>query len=230
MPYKILVVEDDPKIQKIIVDSLLKEGYLVSASSNGRDALQKAQSEFPDLVILDLRLPEIDGLEVCRRLRSTRLVPVIIVSARGEEADKVAGFTLGADDYITKPFSPTELLLRVKAVMRRVWEHMEGTEQDRVSAHGLDIDRVCRSVKLEGKPVELTAREFDLLWILATHPNRVFSRDQLLNLVWKDEFEADSATVTVLIRRLRQKLEKKPDHPEVIKTVWGVGYKFQSFT
>ncbi len=230
MPYKILVVEDDPKIQKIIVDSLLKEGYQVSASSNGRDALQKAQSEFPDLVILDLRLPEIDGLEVCSRLRKARTVPVIIVSARGEETDKVAGFTLGADDYITKPFSPTELLLRVKAVMRRVREHTEGTEQDRVSAHGLDIGRLCRSVKLEGKPVELTAREFDLLWILATHPNRVFSRDQLLNLVWKDEFEADPATVTVLIRRLRQKLEKKPDNPEIIKTVWGVGYKFQSFT
>lgn len=227
MPYKILVVEDDPKIQKIIVQSLLKEGYLVFACSNGLEALEKARSENPDLVILDLRLPEIDGLEICRRLRKTGSVPIIIVSARGEEADKVAGFTLGADDYVTKPFSPTELLLRVNAVLRRVKERSE-TEQDRVCVRGLSIDRSCRSVELNGKPVELTAREFDLLWILATHPNRVFSRLQLLDLVWKDELEADPATVTVLIRRLRQKLENKPDNPEIIKTVWGVGYKFQA--
>lgn len=227
MRYKILVVEDDPKIQKIIVQSLLKEGYLVSASSNGLEALQKAQSETPDLVILDLRLPGMDGLDVCRRLHKTRSVPVIIVSARGEESDKVAGFTLGADDYVTKPFSPTELLLRVNAVLRRVKERSE-TEQERVSVRSLSIDRSCRSVELDGKPVELTAREFDLLWILSTHPNRVFSRDQLLDLIWKDELEADPATVTVLIRRLRQKLEKKPDNPDIIKTVWGVGYKFQT--
>jgi len=228
MSYKILVVEDDPKIQKVIAQSLLKEGYLVSTSASGREALEKAQSEAPDLVILDLRLPEIDGLEVCRRLRTKTTVPVIIVSARGEEADKVAGFTLGADDYLTKPFSPTELLLRVNAVLRRVREHTEGTEQNRISLSGLLIDRSCRLVELEGKPVELTAREFDILWILAAHPNRVYSREQLLHLAWKDEFEADTATVTVLIRRLRQKLEKRPDHPEIIKTVWGVGYKFQA--
>lgn len=227
MPYKILVVEDDLKIQKIIVDSLRKEGYIVSSSSSGREALLKAQSESPDLIILDLRLPEIDGLEVFRRLRKTGSVPVIIVSARGEEADKVAGFTLGADDYVTKPFSPTELLLRVNAVLRRTRERKEEAHE-RIFLHNLLIDRGSRSVELEGKSVDLTAREFDLLWILASHSNRVFSRDQLLNLVWKDEFETDPATVTVLIGRLRQKLEKKPDHPELIKTVWGVGYKFQA--
>lgn len=228
MPYKILVVEDDIKIQKIIADSLQREGYAVSSCSNGREALRKAQSESPDLIILDLRLPELDGLEVCRRIRKTGSVPLIIVSARGEESDKVAGFTLGADDYITKPFSPTELLLRVNAVLRRTREHREENRQERIFTHSLIIDRSSRSVELEGRPVGLTAREFDLLWILASNPNRVFSRDQLLNLVWKDEFETDPATVTVLVGRLRQKLEKKPDSPELIKTVWGVGYKFQA--
>lgn len=228
MIYKILVVEDDMKIQKIIIESLQKEGYLVSSSSNGQDALLKAHSESPDLVILDLRLPEIDGLEVCRRLRKVKSVPIIIVSARCEEADKVAGFTLGADDYITKPFSPTELVLRVNAVLRRVREHAEVIHQEQVMLRGLFIDRGSRTVKLEGRTIDLTAREFDLLWILVGHPNRVFSRDQLLNLVWKDDFESEPATVTVLIGRLRQKLEKKPENPELIKTVWGVGYKFQS--
>ncbi|MCL6479100.1 MAG: response regulator transcription factor [Peptococcaceae bacterium] len=228
MPYRILVVEDDVKIQKIIVESLHREGYIVSSSSSGWEALQKAEAESPDLVILDLRLPEMDGFEVCRRLRNTGSVPVIIVSARGEEADKVAGFTFGADDYITKPFSPTELILRVNAVLRRVREHKDENWQERIFLRNLLIDRGSRPVKLEGKPIELTAREFDLLWILATHPNRVFSRDQLLNLVWKDEYETDPATVTVFISRLRQKLEKKPETPELIKTVWGVGYKLQS--
>jgi len=140
----------------------------------------------------------------------------------------VAGFTLGADDYITKPFSPTELVLRVNAVLRRVREHAEVIRQEQVMLRGLSIDRGSRTVKLEGRTIDLTAREFDLLWIMVGHPNRVFSRDQLLNLVWKDDFESEPATVTVLIGRLRQKLEKKPENPELIKTVWGVGYKFQS--
>ncbi|MCL4424526.1 MAG: response regulator transcription factor [Firmicutes bacterium] len=227
MSASILVVEDDPKIQKIIVQTLRKEGYRVLTSGDGREAIQKARAERPDLVLMDLRLPEMDGLEVCRELRKEGPLPIIIVSARGEEADKVAGFTLGADDYITKPFSPTELLLRVKAVLRRVQDHQAQQGQERIRIRGLFIDRSSRMVEMEGKPVELTAREFDLLWTLASRPNRVFSREQLLDLVWKDEFGADPATVTVLIRRLRQKLEKEPENPDYIKTVWGVGYKMQ---
>lgn len=227
MSASILVVEDDPKIQKIIVQTLRKEGYRVLTSGDGLDAIQKARAERPDLVLMDLRLPEMDGLEVCRELRKEGSLPIIIVSARGEEADKVAGFTLGADDYITKPFSPTELLLRVKAVLRRVQDHRAEQGQERIRIRGLLIDRSSRTVEVDGKPVELTAREFDLLWTLASRPNRVFSREQLLDLVWKDEFGADPATVTVLIRRLRQKMEKEPDNPEYIKTVWGVGYKMQ---
>lgn len=227
MPASILVVEDDPRIQKIIVQTLRKEGYQILTSSDGTDALQKVRAGRPDLILLDLRLPGMDGLEVCRELRKEGSLPIIIVSARGEEVDKVAGFTLGADDYITKPFSPTELLLRVKAVLRRVQEHRDQSGQERIRLRGLVIDRISRTVEVGGKPVELTAREFDLLWILAGRPNRVFSREQLLDLVWKDEFDADPATVTVLIRRLRQKLEKEPDNPEYIKTVWGVGYKMQ---
>ncbi|MCL4424513.1 MAG: response regulator transcription factor [Firmicutes bacterium] len=227
MPASVLVVEDDPRIQKIIVQTLRKEGYQILTSSDGTDALQKVRAGRPDLILLDLRLPGMDGLEVCRELRKEGSLPIIIVSARGEEVDKVAGFTLGADDYITKPFSPTELLLRVKAVLRRVQEHRDQSGQERIRLRGLVIDRISRTVEVGGKPVELTAREFDLLWILAGRPNRVFSREQLLDLVWKDEFDADPATVTVLIRRLRQKLEKEPDNPEYIKTVWGVGYKMQ---
>lgn len=227
MPYRILVVEDDDRIKKIIVESLEREGYIISTCSNGREALEIAPAYSPDLVILDLRLPEVDGLEVCRHIRKTGLTPIIIVSARAEESDKVAGFTLGADDYVTKPFSPTELVLRVNAVLRRVKDQPAEKTREKVQQGGLSIDRGSRTVHLDGNTVDLTAREFDLLWTLASHPNRVFSRNQLLNLVWEDDFDAEPATVTVLIGRLRQKLEKKQDDPVLIKTVWGVGYKFQ---
>lgn len=227
MTTKILVVEDDPRIREAITRILSCEGYQVITSTGGWEALTRVQKESPDLVILDLWLPDLDGLEVCRQLRAKYAIPVIIVSARGEEADKIAGFTLGADDYVTKPFSLAELVLRVKAVLRRVQGSDPWKGREVIRVRGLVIDRASRTVELNGVPVNLTAREFDLLWVLASHPNRVFSRDQLLNLVWKDEFGADPATVTVLIRRLRQKLEKDPEKPEFIKTVWGVGYKFQ---
>lgn len=227
MALRILVVEDDLKIQRVITRVLTNAGYQVMTSLNGQEALSRVKAEAPDLVILDLWLPDIDGLEVCRDLRSMSTVPVIILSARGDEADKIAGFTLGADDYVTKPFSPAELVLRVKAVLRRAREQVQRQARERLEIRGLVIDQASRVVELDGAPLNLTAREFDLLWILATHPNRVFSRDQLLRLVWQNEFGADPATVTVLIRRLRQKIEKDPEKPEFIKTVWGVGYKFQ---
>jgi len=230
MALRILVVEDDLKIQRVIARVLTNAGYQVMTSFSGQEALSRVKAETPDLVILDLWLPDIDGLEVCRDLRSKSTVPVIILSARGDEANKIAGFTLGADDYVTKPFSPAELVLRVKAVLRRAREQVQRQERERLEIRGLVIDRASRVVELDGAPLNLTAREFDLLWILATHPNRVFSRDQLLRLVWQDEFGADPATVTVLIRRLRQKIEKDPEKPEFIKTVWGVGYKFQGLT
>jgi len=230
MALRILVVEDDLKIQRVIARVLTNAGYQVMTSFSGQEALSRVKAETPDLVILDLWLPDIDGLEVCRDLRSKSTVPVIILSARGDEANKIAGFTLGADDYVTKPFSPAELVLRVKAVLRRARELVQRQERERLEIRGLVIDRASRVVELDGAPLNLTAREFDLLWILATHPNRVFSRDQLLRLVWQDEFGADPATVTVLIRRLRQKIEKDPEKPEFIKTVWGVGYKFQGLT
>lgn len=227
MASKILVVEDDLKIQRVITQVLTNAGYQVINSLNGQEALSRVKAEAPDLVILDLWLPDMDGLEVCSDLRSTSTVPVIILSARGDEADKIAGFTLGADDYVTKPFSPAELVLRVKAVLRRAREQVQRQARERLEIRGLVIDQASRVVELDGVPLNLTAREFDLLWVLATHPNRVFSRDQLLRLVWQNEFGADPATVTVLIRRLRQKIEKDPEKPEFIKTVWGVGYKFQ---
>lgn len=202
-----------------------REGYQVSTATNGEEALRLAEREQPDLIILDLMLPRVDGFEVCRRLRAYTNTPIIILSAKGDEVDKVTGFRLGVDDYLTKPFSPMELVLRVKAVLRRTRAKDEG-QALRIVYPGLEMDLRTREVKVRGQPVSLTAREFDLLWLMASHPFQVFSREQLFTRIWGEEYLQDENTVTVMIRRLRSKIEQDPDNPAIIVTVWGVGYKF----
>lgn len=223
---RILIVDDEPKIRRVIEQALCKEGFQCFQAGDGLEALRVFQVTAADLVILDLMLPELDGFEVCRRLRAIRPVPVIIVSVRGELVDKVVGFTLGIDDYITKPFSPAELVLRVKAVLRRTYQSQKTTVSDVIKVGGLTIDAVQRGVWLDGFEVTLTAREFDLLWLLASQPGRVFTKEQLIEEVWGLDYLGDDNVVPVLVRRLREKVEVDPARPQYIQTVWGVGYRF----
>lgn len=224
---KILVVDDDPKILKVIEHSLRREGYQIFTAADGEQALHLAEKVRPGLIILDLMLPKLDGFEVCRRIKTLQDTPVIILSARGEEMDKVVGFTLGADDYQTKPFSPTELLMRVRAVLRRYGPTASRIgRQESITCGDLFIDSRTRTVQVRGNEVELTAKEFDLLWHLAQGSSQVFTRQQLLESLWEPDFYGDENTLTVHIRRLREKIEEDSNKPRFIKTVWGVGYKF----
>ncbi len=228
----ILVVDDEASIRDVLTRYLEREGYAVEVAADGPGALEAAAQVSPDLIVLDLMLPGLDGLEVCHRLRMQSTVPIIMLTARDEEADKVRGFTTGADDYLTKPFSPAELVLRVKAVLRRV-EAAQSPPQSlgNVLRFGrLVIAPAFRRTELAGRVVDLSAREFDLLCFLASHPGQVFTRNQLLKQVWDYDYYGDSSTVTVHISRLREKLEPDPTHPQYIKTIWGVGYKFEPST
>lgn len=220
----ILVVEDEPKIREIVRVYLERDGFSVEEAEDGEQALRKAKEVDPRLVILDLMLPGVDGWEVCRQIRRTSDVPIIMLTARGEEADRVAGLELGADDYVPKPFSPRELVARVKAVLRRARGERE---RGQVLQYGdLVIDLACRRVVCRGCEVPLTPREFDLLWFLAKAPGRVFTREVLLEQVWGYEYPGDTRTVDAHIKNLREKLG--PTGSQFIRTVWGVGYKFQS--
>jgi DNA-binding response OmpR family regulator len=227
---KVLVVDDDPKILKVVDHSLRREGYEIYTAADGEQAVEMAGRIKPDLIVLDLMLPKLNGFEVCRKIKNGRDVPIIILSARGDEIDKIMGFTLGVDDYQTKPFSPAELLMRVKAVLRRSANAVtEGQPKGEPLAYpGLQVNRSKREVITHGSAVELTAKEFELLWLLASHPNQVFTRAQLLEQIWDISFLGEENTVTVHIRRLREKIEKDPGQPEFIKTIWGVGYKFET--
>ncbi|MBI4674312.1 MAG: response regulator transcription factor [Chloroflexi bacterium] len=225
---KVLVVDDEPQILDVVTKYLVRDGFQVSMARDGETALAAFNVNKPDLVVLDLMLPKVDGLEVFRRLRTVSAVPVIMLTAKGEEADRIVGLELGADDYITKPFSPRELSARVKAVLRRATIGTVLETGDRVLVRGaLRVDPRARSVLAQDKEVELTSKEFDLLWFLAAHPGQVFTRAQLLDHVWGYEFYGDSSTVTVHIRRLREKIEQDPANPHYLSTVWGVGYKFE---
>lgn len=225
---RILVVDDEPRILEVVQRYLVREGFQVTTSRDGESALASFNASNPDLIILDLMLPKIDGLEVFRRLRLKSPVPVIMLTAKGEETDRVVGLELGADDYITKPFSPRELVARVKAVLRRVTAGANPDKDERPMTRGdLRIDPLARSVEAQGKALELTSKEFDLLWFLALHPGQVFTRTQLLDHIWGYEFYGDASTVTVHVRRVREKIEPDPANPRYITTVWGVGYKFE---
>jgi DNA-binding response OmpR family regulator len=223
----ILVVDDEPTIAEVIARYLERAGYSASTVHDGPSAVAAAASSRPDLVVLDLMLSGFDGLEVMRRLRADQdaRVPVILLTAKGEESDRVVGLRSGADDYIVKPFSPAELVARVDAVLRRA----RGNEAAAVLLQfgDLEIDPRARSVAVAGREIELTQREFDLLQFLAGHPGQVFSRDQLMDRVWRLSFYTDATTVTVHIRRLRAKIEPDPASPRWIQTVWGVGYRFR---
>jgi DNA-binding response OmpR family regulator len=223
---KVLVVEDEPMVAEVVERYLRRDGYEVQTVATGPAALDEFARFRPDLVVLDLMLPGLDGREVCRRIRARSQTPVIMLTARGEEVDKLVGLELGADDYVTKPFSPRELAARVKAVLRRTGSQST-FETDTLQFGSLRIDAATRSVEDARGPVQLTAREFDLLHYLAGHPAHVFTRSQLMDAVWDYEFAGDASTVTVHMRRLRSKIEADPSRPRHLKTVWGVGYKFE---
>jgi DNA-binding response OmpR family regulator len=219
----VLVVDDEPTIGEVVSTYLERAGYETRLAADGYEALEAVAQRRPDLIVLDLMLPGIDGLEVMRRVRD-RSTAIILLTAKGEESDRVIGLRLGADDYVVKPFSPAELVARVDAVLRRV-----DTVPDRAPAlyfGELDHDPSARQVRRAGEPVALTAREFDLLLFLARHPGQAFTREQLMDHVWQYAFYTDTSTVTVHIRRLRAKLEADPDAPRWIETVWGGGYRF----
>jgi DNA-binding response OmpR family regulator len=222
----ILIVDDEPIVREVVSDYLRKDGFVVESAADGPEALSRFAASRPDLVLLDLMLPGIDGLEVCRRFRAQSNVPIIMVTAKGEETDTIIGLGVGADDYVAKPFSPRELVARVKAVLRRA-ATPPPVEGDPLRFGSLTIRPDRRQVEIAGNAVDLTAREFDLLEFLARHPGHVFSRDELLDKVWDWAYASDGGTVTVHIRRLRQKIEADPERPRYVKTVWGVGYKFE---
>jgi len=220
----ILVVDDEPTIREVVVGYLERAGYRTLEAADGDRARHVLEEERLDLVVLDLMLPGTDGLELCRWIRSRSQMPVIMLTARGEESDRIVGLELGADDYVTKPFSPRELTARVRTVLRRA-EPQAGA-QDALAFDGLAIDAATRQVTKSGEPLTLTAREFDLLWFLARHPRRVFSRQNLMQRVWGYSSALDTGTVTVHMRRLREKIEDEPSQPRHLETVWGVGYRF----
>ena len=224
---KILVVDDEPNIREVVGLYLRQDGHAVVVAADGEEGLRLYRQARPDLVVLDLMLPGLSGLEVCRRIQGERRVPLIMLTAKGEEEDRIVGLGVGADDYVVKPFSSRELVARVAAVLRRVNEASAGPANGEVLSFGeLQIDPNTRIVTVQGDPVTLTAREFDLLHHMASSPGRVFTRDQLMESVWGYTFAAETSTVTVHVRRLREKVEAYPAHPRRLLTVWGVGYRF----
>lgn len=225
---KVLVVDDEENIVELVELYLTRDGFTVISASDGSKALELFKSEKPDLVVLDIMLPGVDGLEVLKEVRRTSEVPVVMLTAKESEVDKIVGLELGADDYLTKPFSPRELSARVKAVLRRA-KPKDDKDEEVVKRHGLLIDKSRMRVEAEGVgEVALTAKEFDLLYILAVNPGIVFRRDRLLEKVWGYEYAGDTRTVDVYIRHLREKLQDNAEAPKYIETVRGVGYRFKS--
>ena len=221
----ILVVDDEPTITDVVSRYLERAGYSTRIAGDGANALRLAGESRPDLVVLDLMMPGMDGLEVMRRLREHERISVILLTAKGEHTDRIIGLRLGADDYVVKPFSPAELVARVDAVLRRVDNSPQLEEP--IAFDDLELDPVARRVTVRGEEVQLTVREYDLLQHFVRHPGQVFSRDQLMDLVWQYSFYTDTSTVTVHVRRLRAKIEEDPSNPRWLQTVWGVGYRFQ---
>ena len=222
----VLVVDDEPIVREVVARYLKREGYRTLEAADGNRARELVEREAPNLVVLDLMIPGTDGLALCRWIRSSSQLPVIMLTARGEEADRIVGLELGADDYVTKPFSPRELVARVRSVLRRAEPVVPPAE--RVTFGDVELVSGTREVRKAGRPLQLTAKEFDLLQFLASHPRHVFSRDQLMSRVWGYSTALDTGTVTVHIRRLREKIEDDPSHPQFLQTVWGVGYRFVS--
>ena len=226
MAQRVLVVDDERTVTEVVERYLRREGYDVAVAGDGEEALRLAREWEPDLVVLDLMLPLVDGLEVCRRLRKDTQLPIIMLTARGEETDRVVGLEMGADDYVVKPFSPRELVARVKSVLRRAVSGPVQEPGGSLRFESITINPQTRGVTVSNKEIHLTAKEFDLLLFMATYKGQVFTRSQLMDQVWDYTYAADSSTVTVHVRRLREKIEADPIRPRFIKTVWGVGYKF----
>ncbi len=226
MKKKILLVDDEKTLVKTLTFNLEKEGYQVIPAYDGEEALNKVESDNPDLIILDLMLPGVDGFEVCQRVRKNMDIPIIMLTARGDDIDKILGLELGADDYLTKPFNPRELLARVKAIIRR--SEVQGSALKSVlKIQDLQIDLYQHKVRVKGEEVELTSKEFAILNLLASNSGRVYSREQLLEQIWGYNYYGDARTVDVHIRHLREKIESDPSNPYYVLTVWGTGYKFR---
>ncbi len=223
---KILVVDDDKNICELLRLYLEKEGYTVAISNEGEEALAKFNAINPDLILLDIMLPTLDGWQVCREIRKTSNVPIIMLTAKGETFDKVLGLELGADDYVVKPFDTKEVIARVKAVLRRIGNTAPATEHKEVNYDKLSVNMTRYELKVDGKVIDTPPKELELLFHLASNPNRVYTRDQLLDEVWGFEYYGDSRTIDVHVKRLREKLEGVSDKWS-LKTVWGVGYKFE---
>jgi DNA-binding response OmpR family regulator len=221
----VLVVDDEPVITDVVSRYLERAGYSTRVAADGLEAIRIAGDAQPDLVVLDLLLPGLDGLEVMRELHERQPTRVILLTAKGEASDRIAGLHRGADDYVVKPFSPAELVARVDAVLRR--GEPEPEREQPIAFDGLEIDPAARTVVVRGEQVQLTVREFDLLLFLARHPGQAFSREQLMDAIWDYTFYTDTSTVTVHMRRLRAKVELDPSEPRWLQTVWGVGYRFQ---
>ena len=226
---RILIVEDEATVAEVVGRYLERDGYKVRHVADGAQAMPAIDEFRPDLVVLDVMLPNRNGLDICRDLRAHSAIPVIMLTARGEETDKILGLGLGADDYVTKPFSPGEVAARVKAVLRRTAGTTDAVAPDQIIRAGdLEIDAATRRVTRGGSVIDLTAKEFDMLAHMAMHPGRVYTREHLLREVWGYDFFGDDSTVTVHVRRLREKLELDPARPCYVTTVWGVGYRFEA--
>ena len=226
---KILIVEDEESIAELEKDYLELSGFEVEIENNGTDGLERALKEEYDLLILDLMLPGVDGFEICRKVRAEKNTPIIMVSAKKDDIDKIRGLGLGADDYMTKPFSPSELVARVKAHLAR-YERLIGSaveENKVIEIRGLKIDTTARRVWVNGVEKNFTTKEFDLLTFLASHPNHVYTKDELFSEIWDMESIGDIATVTVHIKKIREKVEVDTSNPQYIETIWGVGYRFK---
>lgn len=223
----ILVVEDEPSIAEVVSLYLRRAGFQTLVARDGAAAVALLERQTPELVILDLMLPQVDGYEITRWLRARKDVPIIMLTARRDERDRIAGLEMGADDYVVKPFSPQELVSRVRAVLRRTGGRSQETGESPLRFADLEINPQTRLVSLQGREISLTAKEFDLLWLLAGHPRQVFTRQQLLDRVWGFSDFVDPSTVTVHMRRLREKIEPDPSAPRYLLTLWGVGYKFE---
>lgn len=226
MTQLIQVVDDDKYLQELLKAYLLKEGFQVQIAQNGKEALELFQKHVPDLVLLDIMMPELDGVEVCQRIRKSSRVPIIMLTAKDDDVDKILGLEMGADDYVTKPFNPRELLARIKAVLRRAAEWAE-TPKEEIRIPRLVINPANCEVKIDGQAIPCTPKETHLLTILVSNPGRVFTREQILDQVWGYEYFGDTRTVDTHIKRLRKKLRVEGDCPWEIKTVWGLGYKFE---
>ncbi len=226
---RILIIEDEESIAELEKDYLTLSDFEVDIENNGKDGLEAALREDYDLIILDLMLPGVDGFDICKEIRETKNTPVIMVSAKKDDIDKIRGLGLGADDYMTKPFSPSELVARVKAHLAR-YDRLTGARIARnkvIEIRGLKIDKTARRVFVNGKEVQFTTKEFDLLTFLASNPNHVFSKEELFREIWNMESVGDIATVTVHIKKIREKVEYDTSNPQYIETIWGVGYRFK---